>query len=263
MNSKIKDLLNAVKDESIDAILSNEKIINIVAELINMIVSEGSYEFIGNFIRAISPRINSIRLSYKQARFERHIVETLKEFKNHLDELENNYNTLSDEIMEKFNSEYLEWFLDNLYEEKQSSKVKYHVNGFIKMMNNEVNDNLMLMFFNTMNELTELDIDVLKIYDMNSTENLSSLCNKYNLDNYQVNTIKMKLERLGLLEGRNNKQRDANLDSIVKYLNELRIQQNKRNPNDVKVPKIKKISHFESYSITSLGKTLLTLIYNN
>ena len=56
---------------------------------------------------------------------------------------------LSETVQNKFNETYLEWLLDNLYEEKQAEKVSYHVNGFINLMSNDVNDNLMLMFFNT------------------------------------------------------------------------------------------------------------------
>ena len=35
-------------------------------------------------------------------------------------------------------------------------------------MSNEYNDNLLLMFFNTINELTELDIDILRLYNYDS-----------------------------------------------------------------------------------------------
>ena len=94
---------------------------------------------------------------------------------------EANYSMLIEEIQEKFRGIYAEWLLNNLEEEKQQGKVSYHVNGFINLMNNEANDNLMLMFFNTINELTELDIDVLSLYNRDSQENIISLCNRYNL----------------------------------------------------------------------------------
>ena len=39
-------------------------------------------------------------------------------------------------------------------------------------MSNEYNDNLLLMFFNTINELTELDIDILRLYNYDSEDNI-------------------------------------------------------------------------------------------
>ena len=95
------------------------------------------------------------------------------------------------------------------------SKVPYHVNGFINFMNNDSNDNIMIMFFDTLNQLTQLDIDALKMYDINSPENYNSLTQKYNLLPEQIKVIKEKLAGLrGLLYSKNDEQRDSNIDTI-------------------------------------------------
>ena len=174
--------------------------------------------------------------------------------------LEANYSELDETVQNKFNETYLEWLLDNLYEEKQAEKVSYHVNGFINLMSNDVNDNLMLMFFNTLNELTQLDIDVLAMYSRNSQDDIFSLCNRYNLLPEQVMVIKEKLARLGLLASKNDALRDINLDSIVVYLDKVEKDKKSRNPKGVKLPNIKKPNRSESFVITSLGNNYLKVI---
>lgn len=143
---------------------------------------------------------------------------------------------------------------------RKQGKISYHVNGFINLMNNEVNDNLMLMFFNTMNQLTELDIDVLSLYNRNSQEDVISLCNRYNLKIEQVAVIKEKLERLGLICSKNEEQRDSNIDAIVDYLNKVDKEQKKSKPKGIKLPNIKKPNQSTSYAITSLGRDYLKVI---
>ena len=76
----------------------------------------------------------------------------------------------------------------------------------------------------------------------------------------QIRFIKEKLERFGLLQSRNEEMNDDNLDRIVKYLEKVKKENRKRNPNDVKVPSLKRASSSDSYRITSLGRSYLTMI---
>ncbi len=76
----------------------------------------------------------------------------------------------------------------------------------------------------------------------------------------QIRFIKEKLERFGLLQSRNEEMNDDNLDRIVKYLEKVKKENRKRNPNDVKVPSLKRVSSSDSYRITSLGRSYLTMI---
>ena len=63
---------------------------------------------------------------------------------------------LSEELEEKFRGLYVEWLLDSLENEKQSIKIPYLVNGYINMMNNTTNDDLMLMFFSRGNTAAQM-----------------------------------------------------------------------------------------------------------
>lgn len=257
---KIKDLLIASKDETANAVIESNMLPEVVEGIADFVVSEGTAEIVGAIVGALAPRINGICLNYRQNRFEKSVTSALALVAQRIDKMETNYSTLEEEIQEKFRGIYVEWLLDNLEEEKQQRKVTYHVNGFINLMNNEANDNLMLMFFNTINELTELDIDVLSLYNRDSQENIISLCNRYNLKIEQVAVIKEKLERLGLIYSKNDEQRDGNIDSIVDYLNKVDKEQKKSKPKGIRLPNIKKPNRSTSYAITSLGRDYLRVI---
>ena len=260
MNEKVNDFFDASKDEITNTVLESDIVQQVATEISKGMMSEGVSLIIGNIIGTLSPRINNIRLNYKQNRFERNVIKSLTTIEEKIGLLEENYATLDEHIKEKFSKEYLEWLLDNLYEEKQINKVPFHVNGYINLMTNKANDNLMLLFFNTINELTMLDIDVLNMYNYESSENIHSLCEKYNLIPEQTNAIKAKLERLGLLKEKKKKQRDSNVDLISEYLKKVAQEQKRRNPKEIKIPNIKKISSIKSYTITNLGKNYLKII---
>ena len=257
---KIRDLLIASKDEAVNAIVENGMFPTVVEEIADIVVSEGTAAIVGTLVGTFAPRINGIRLSYKQSRFETRVAGALALMAKRIDVMEANYAALTEEVQEKFRGIYVEWLLDNLEVEKQQEKVPYHVNGFINLMNNDANDNLMLMFFDTINQLTQLDIDVLSLYSMDVQENIISLCNRYNLKLEQVAVIKEKLERLGLVYSRNDEQRDINIDEIVDYLNKVDKDQKKSKPKGVRLPNIKKPNRSTSYAITSLGRDYLKVI---
>ena len=257
---KVKDFLVASKDEVVNAVAESDMLPSAVEEVADIVVSEGVAEIIGALIGTFVPRINGIRLSYKQNRFETRVAGALTLMAKRIDVMEANYAALTEGIQEKFRSIYVEWLLDNLEVEKQQEKVPYHVNGFINLMSNESNDNLMLMFFDTMNQITQLDIDVLAMYGRDSQESVISLCDRYNLQLEQVSVIKEKLERLGLVRSRNDEQRDNNIDEIVDYLSKVEKEQKKSNPKSVRFPNIKKTNRSTSYEITSLGRDYLRVI---
>ena len=63
-----------------------------------------------------------------------------------------------------------------------------------------------------------------------------------------------------MLQSRNEDINDDNLIKIVKYLEKVKKENRKKNPDDVNVPNLKKVNGTDSYRITSLGKHYLTMI---
>lgn len=259
---KFKDLMLATKDEAVETVLDSDILPEAITTLADFVVSEGTAAIIGGVVGAIAPGLNGVILTYKQRRFERHLLHALETMGKRIDALETHFSALNDEMQKKFSGIYLEWLLDNIYDEKQIENVPYHVNGFINLMNNDANDNLILLFFNTISELTQLDIDVLKMYSIETDDNIYTLCDKYHLEPEQTTVIKEKLARLGLLQSKNDEYRDQNIDYVVDYL--LKVEQdNKRSkPKGVSISKTKinKTKRSDSFHITGLGRTYLRVI---
>ena len=77
---------------------------------------------------------------------------------------------------------YVEMLLDNVIDERQEEKVKWNVNRFINMMTDETNENIMQLFFDTLTELTVLDVDTLRLYSINSDIDWHTIEQKYGID---------------------------------------------------------------------------------
>ena len=260
IKNKVNDLFSATSEEAMGEFVESNIIPEVVKNVFETVVQEGTADVIGNICAAVFPRANGMALNYKQKKFERNVNTALEEFGKKLSVMDEKVSLLSEELEEKFRGLYVEWLLDSLENEKQSIKIPYLVNGYINMMNNTTNDDLMLMFFSTLNDLTDLDINVLRMYHFECNENIYTLMNEKNLSIDQINLVKEKLLRNGLLDSKNDEQKDDNLEEVVRYVTDLAKQMKATKPKVVKAPKTKKIPRSESYSITRLGRNYLEMI---
>lgn len=254
---QIKDFLGAIWDDGSQALLESDFVGNSIIELGSLVVEEGTALAIGAILAGIMPRINGVRLAYQQKRFERNIKEAVSCLNSKINLIDQKIENLDMEITEKFRGLYVEWMLDNLHDEKQIEKVKYHINGYVNMMENTTTDDIMLIFMENLNQLTYLDIDVLKMYV--SSENYMEVCKRHGIDYDQLTLVKEKLERHGLIYSKNNDQRDSNIDLLATYIEKRVAEENKKNGDyrKVRLGKIQKIKKSESYNITKLGREFL------
>lgn len=258
---KLNDLMDATKEE-----VGKETVENllpaVVQEAGSFLFDKGVGILACQIVGSVVPVANNVLLSYKQHRLERNVLNSLRIIQSKQNELEKRMNELL-ENNPTFITQITEALLDNIVDEIQERMVEYNVNGYINLLKSDhTNIDLGLMFFKTMSQLNDLDIRILKVYSNLETdgESIFSICNELNLEMNQIRFIKEKLERFGLLQSRNEEMNDDNLDRIVKYLEKVKKENRKRNPNDVKVPSLKRVSSSDSYRITSLGRSYLTMI---
>lgn len=258
---KLKDFIDATKEEA-GNVAVEEVLPAVVKEAGGFIVSEGVGMLASEIVGAVVPVANNIRLSYKQNRLERNVVEALQIVQRNQDELENKIVKLQQSNLE-YQRQITEALLDNIVEEPQEAMVKYNVNGYVNLLKSDnTNLDIVLMFFKTLSQLSDLDIRVLKSYSYlgNDGENILDICKDIHVDFEQMRFIREKLERFGLLQSKNEEINDNNLKEIVKYLQNLEKESKKSKPGSVKIPKLKKVSCSDSYKITSLRRQYLTLI---
>ena len=240
---------------------------NVLPEIVKVygetIVSEGVANLAGELIGAVCPRVNNIRLSYKQNRLERNVsimlnrlVEKQKELTSRIDEIQKNVEGRN------FIQQSSEMLLDSIVDEIETSKVQYSVNGYVNLIQTEnANLDMSLMFFKTISELNDIDIQILKTYDWRNQDKMASIT-PFNseFDYSQLQYIKEKLLRFGLLNSKNEKLSAKNQEIIIEYLQKFNKDFTSKNPKGVKIPKFNKLQSTDRYSITSLGIALLQLI---
>lgn len=258
---KLKDLMDATKEEVGKKVV--EKLLpTVIQEAGNFLFDKGVGMLVCEIVGSVLPVANNVLLSFKQHRLERNVLNALNIVQNRQTELEYRMSKLF-ETDSFFISQITEALLDNIVDEIQEKMVEYNVNGYINLLKSDhTNIDLGLMFFKTMSQLNDLDIRILKVYSNLKTdgESIVSICNELNLELNQIQFIKEKLERFGLLQSRNEEMNENNLDAIVKYLEKVKKENRKRNPDDIKVPSLKRVNASDSYRITSLGRHYLTMI---
>jgi hypothetical protein len=258
---KMLDLFHASNEEAGNVVLA-ELLPTVVKEYGECVVGEGVATLAGEVIGAVCPRINSIRLAYKQNRLERNINRTffqLKEKQNEIEarllQLENNEET------HRYLTNISEMLLDQIVDEIQEKKVDYNVNGYINLIKSDnTNEDLALMFFKTLAQLSDLDIRVLRMYSIASDETAHGIIADLAITYEQLRFVREKLERFGLLQSKNEEIHDDNLEKIVKYLQDVEKEKKKSRPKDIKLPRLKKIYTSDTYKITSLGREYLQLL---
>ena len=258
---KLEDLIDATKEEVGKEVV--EKLLpQVIQEAGNFLFDRGVGMLACQVVGSVLPVANNILLSFNQHRLERNVLNALNIIQSRQTELENRMNELL-ENNPLYTRQITEALLDNIVDEIQERMVDYNVNGYINLLKSDhTNIDLGLMFFKTMSQLNDLDICILKAYSNLEAEGESivSICNELNLELDQIRFIKEKLERFGLLQSRNEEMNDDNLKAIVKYLENVKRENRKKHPNDVKVPNLKRVSGADSYRITSLGRHYLIMI---
>lgn len=217
---------------------------------------------------AIAPGIMGAKLSFQQKRLERNMLKTLDSLKRNQMLIEQRLDALSPDVCQKFiDGSYRDVFLDNVVAENQEQKVQDNINGYINLMGVvNPNDDMVFTFFDTLSQMNQLDIRVLRwyrpTYGMSDEEyeSLTDLMNDADIDYVQYNYVREKLCRLGMLTSKNDEMRDENLETLGKTVTELIKQLYAKKPKEVKSPKLKRISRSESYRITRLGREYLDFI---
>lgn len=252
---KLEDLMDATKEEVGKEVV--EKLLpTVIQEAGSFLFEKGVGMLACEIVGSVLPVANNVLLSYKQHRLERNVLKAINIIQSRQTELENRMNELL-ENNPLYTRQITEALLDNIVDEIQEKLVEYNVNGYINLLKSDhTNIDLGLMFFKTMFQLNDLDIRILKVYSNLGTEGESivSICNELDLELNQIQFIKEKLERFGLLQSRHEEMNENNLDAIVKYLEKV------KKKGDVKVPSLKRVRGTDSYRITSLGRHYLTMI---
>lgn len=229
--------LNAFKGFLFESLLqvSVERSKEVGIELIKEATLEASREIgasvlldVGSsMIPAIGPAISNFKTNMR-----------IKNLEKMLSEL----NKRHDELSVKFesHSESNKEILDNIFSmvvEKISSlwqdeKIEYMINGYSELLEVEnPSFDTAYLYFDTLDKLTILDIEALKLsYNVQTifyepegeSSNYIDILNKFDIDYSQYNAVRQNLFRIGLLENEYDKKLDKDIDNLVTAVSDIR-----------------------------------------
>lgn len=258
MNDKIKDLLDSAKGEIAD-ILLEEVAPSVAEEAAKQMLQGAAVEVASQAAGLVIPGVGNMILSYKQKRMERNIEKFLEQIVQRQDELNKKLASLEQEQIKKFGRDCFGIVADYVPDVKQEEKIDYIVNGFVNLAGTQdVEVDKIMIFYDALDQLSMLEIRTLKVYYTNRyigvdyVDSIVRIMEDYNMDNSQMKMIKEKLERLGLIESRNENSIQENVQNMADYLED--VTKGRRNP---KLKKMKKISNSDSYRITSFGNRFM------
>lgn len=203
---------------------------------------------------AVIPGVGNMILSYKQNRMERRVEETLQMLVDRQDELNAAINSLSKDMTKQIEGKYFEMLMDYAIDEPQEEKIKYLVNGYINVARiQNPQEDVVRSFYDTLAQMNMLDIRVLKLYTFHSDDNYYNIMQAYWIDDSHYRMVQDKLVRLGLIYSKNDEQRDENIDSILRYLEDL------GKGKKAKL-KAKRVSRSESFRLSGYGNRFIRFI---
>ena len=143
---------------------------------------------------------------------------------------------------------------DFVQSEKQEEKIGLIVNGLTNIAGGiNWQEDVVLMFYDTLSQLNLLDLRLLKLYastyiERDDNDDIYKLMNECQIDNSQAGMIREKLERLGLIQSKNEEKIYENIENVIKYVEDIA-----KGKKDPKLKRIKNVPKSESYRITSFG----------
>lgn len=258
MKKEFKNLITAAKG-NMGEILAEDAAPVLTEEMLKGTALEFATEFIG----AISPRIGGIMIAYKQKRWEHNWEIYIKEIIAKQEEINIRLDKLEKEQLRKFKRKIFPIVSDYVSNEKQEEKIKFIVNGFLNLAKQpDLREDIIIMYYDTLEQINLLDIRVLKSYvekhypGDSSGEALMDIMEDCNIDAGQMNLIREKLARLGLIESRNDADIDNNIREISEYLQAVEKGKKRK-------LKLKKISKNESYRATLYGRRFIEFFMKN
>ncbi|MBS4931096.1 MAG: hypothetical protein KH020_07165 [Clostridiales bacterium] len=198
------------------------------------------------------PGAGNLILAYKQQRTEKNLEIFISKIVERQDEFNEKLNKLDLDKLDLITKHYFGVVTDYVLDVKQKEKIKYIVDGYIHLADfEELKEDVVLMYYDTLEELNIIDIAVLKshtyeyIHDEENNKILDSLLPG------QRRMISEKLYRMGLFDSENSQKMDDNLKNIVQYLQDM--EKGKKNPK----LNVKKVWGSDSYKLTSYGRSFL------
>lgn len=254
---KIKEMIEPAQGPMLDIVsdLFVPEIAEGIAENFVPAVVAGT---VGEIAGSLIPGVGGMIMSYKQARFEKNIEKMISELMDRMNEFNQYYAELDDKIAQQVKNQYFGIMADHAAEVTQEEKIEYIVNGYINLVKDgHPQEDVVMMYYDTLDELTLLDLRVLKLKTLQLDEDKDSIVQiwqDYNIDRTQTKLINEKLSRLGLIESRRESDYDKLFENVRNMADYLEKAERGARNNRLKVSSLTKSN---SNTLTVYGRRFL------
>lgn len=202
-----------------------------------------------SMIPAVGPAITSFRNNKRMKNTEL----LLKELNKRQEDLQRKFEDQSQSNKEILD-DIFEMVIEKISHTMQEEKIRYMVNGYSDLLELEnPSFDTAYLYFDTLDKLTILDIETLKLsYPLSSEmqnsgewpSTFSDILEKFDIDYSQYTAVRENLYRFGLLENDYDDKLDKDLENIIKAIKDIRgVTESLVDAwSSKKTPKIKKLS---------------------
>ncbi len=238
-----------------------QKINNLVETFGEPTIEVVSELFLEGTAGALIPGLTSVLGNIRTKRLERNLMVFIKSLQADIESLNLKYNEISEKSKEKFKEDFSEMIIDYIADERDEDKIKYITNGIKNLLDDSKNFDNTSLYFDTLKNLRNIDILILKKYDYKDQEyffsNIHEIIEPLHVDFNEFKFIREKLSRNGLLESNfDTEQVEINeiLLELSKYLKELEKGKKINLPNKIKNIKVKKN---ETIKLSKFGRSFI------
>lgn len=254
---KVKEIIEPAKGPMFD-VVSDLFVPEIAEEIAGNFVPAIVAGTVGEVAGSLIPGVGGMIMSYKQARFERNIEKMVSELMRRMDEFNRYFAELDDKIAIQVKSQYFGIMADHAARAIQEEKIEFIVNGYINLVKDgHPQEDVVMMYYDTLDELTLLDIRILKLKMLTLNDDKDSIMQvweDYGIDRNQTDLINDKLSRLGLIESCKEKEYEKLFDNVYNIIDYLDKAAKGKKNNRLNVAHLTKS---KSNALTAYGRRFL------
>lgn len=255
--NKVKEIIEPAKGPMLD-VVSDLFVPEITEEIVGNFVPAVVAGAVGEVAGSLVPGVSGMIMSYKQARFERNIEKMVSELMKHMDEFNRYFAELEEKIAIQVKNQYFGIMADHVAEATQEEKIELIVNGYINLVKDgHPQEDVVMMYYDTLDELTLLDIRMLKLktlYLNDDRDSVIKIWQDYGIDRSQTDLINKKLSRLGLVESHKENEYEKLFDNVHNIIDYLEKNSKGAKSNRLKVTHLTKSN---SNVLTAYGRRFL------
>jgi len=253
-----KDITGTARDTILTSVLDvgSETLADVTKESITGLLGEMIIDTGASLIPGLSGAFSS----YKRVRFEKNTKHFAEELALRIDEIRLNLEKKTDDQKQKIDKLF-EYIMDYVIDEQQEEKIKYIVNGFVRLTEHEsATEDFVLTYYDVLKELRILDISVLRVYYhsfyvLDKKETYRDVMENHGITYQQYNSVRHNLLRLGVFTTKTDNKVTDDLDSLFKAVKDIQTYLDKLLKNK-SLPKLKqpKMLSKDSFELSNFGK---------